>query len=131
MRLWTQAIHMGKYVARSVVSAITGDECELDFAFMHFMHATHFFGFRTALLGLYNGQGLVENETEYLMRITPNDEFVKIVVYKNKVRGAILLYRDDCELTEVLENLICNEINIEEIKDFLLDPGVDIADYFD
>lgn len=39
---------------------------------------------RTALLGLYNGQGLVENETEYLMRITPNDEFVKIVVYKNK-----------------------------------------------
>ena len=49
MRLWTQAIHMGKYVARSVVSAITGDECELDFAFMHFMHATHFFGFRKVI----------------------------------------------------------------------------------
>ena len=45
------------------------------------------------------------------------------------VRGAILLYRDDCELTEVLENLICNEINIEEIKLGFLFPCRNLPDF--
>ena len=48
-----------------------------------------------------------------------------------RVRGATLIYRDECELTEVVENLISNEINIHNIKDSLLDPNIDIADYFD
>jgi len=47
------------------------------------------------------------------------------------VRGAILIYRDDCELIEVVENLLSNEINIGEVKEKLLDPTIDIADYFD
>ena len=47
-------------------------------------HCTHFFGFRTALLGLYNGQGLRPEETEYLMRVTPNDEYIKVVIFQNK-----------------------------------------------
>ena len=33
--------------------------------------------------------------------------------------------------TLALENLISNEINIGELKDGLLDPEIDIADYFD
>jgi len=33
--------------------------------------------------------------------------------------------------TQFLENLISNEINIGELKDGLLDPQIDIADYFD
>ena len=84
MRLWTQAIHMGKYVARCVANHIAEEETDLDFVFMNFSHCTHFFGFRTVLLGLYNGQSLPDNETEYLLRITPNDEYIKIVVYQNK-----------------------------------------------
>ena len=47
------------------------------------------------------------------------------------MRGAILIYRDDCELIEVVENLLSNEINIGEVKEKLLDPTIDIADYFD
>lgn len=85
MRLWTQAIHMGKYVARCVANNIADELVDLDFVFMNFSHCTHFFGFRTVLLGLYNGQTLPECNTEYLMRITPNDEYIKIVVYENKV----------------------------------------------
>jgi hypothetical protein len=87
MRLWTQAIHMGKYVARCVASDILNESTYLDFCFMNFAHCTRFFGFRTVLLGLYNGQNLPEEETEYLLRITPNDEYIKIIVHEDKGTG--------------------------------------------
>ena len=76
---------MGKYAARCVANNIADELIDLDFVFMNFSHCTHFFGFRTVLLGLYNGQSLPDSDTEYLMRITPNDEYIKIVVYENKV----------------------------------------------
>ena len=34
---------------------------------------------------------------------TKGDEFIKVVIYEDRVRGAILIYKDDCELLEVIE----------------------------
>jgi small subunit ribosomal protein S18b len=54
---------------------------------------------------------------------------VKVIVYKGKVIGALLLGETDLE--EVMENLILNELDVSNIGIDLLDPDVDIEDYFD
>ena len=68
-----------------------------------------------------------------LLRVTPGEEFVQVVVVGGRVVGALLL--GDTGLEETLENLICNGTDVrvaggEEILD-LLNPEVDIEDYFD
>ncbi|CAG5104904.1 Oidioi.mRNA.OKI2018_I69.chr1.g1656.t1.cds [Oikopleura dioica] len=68
MRLWTQAIQMGKYAARCLVSHLDEQEALLDFCFTTFTHCTSFFGFRTALLGLYNAQTLPQRQVEIIFR---------------------------------------------------------------
>jgi len=83
------------------------------------------------LLGLFNGQGLVDSECEYLMRITEDEEYIKVIVHHDKVRGACLIFRESCELEEVLENLISNQLPLGDLKAHLLDPNVDVGDYFD
>ena len=35
---------------------------------------------------------------------TKGAEFIKVVIYEDRVRGAILIYKEDCELLEVIEN---------------------------
>jgi hypothetical protein len=60
---------MGKYAARCVVSDLAGEENEmLDFCFTTFTHVTSFFGYRTALLGLYNAQSLPTRGVEIILR---------------------------------------------------------------
>ena len=43
--------------------------------------------------------------------------------------GAILIGETDLE--ETFENLILNQLDLTDLKDDLLDPGIDIDDYFD
>ena len=43
--------------------------------------------------------------------------------------GAILIGETDLE--ETFENLILNQIDLTNLKDHLLEPGIDIEDYFD
>jgi len=59
MRLWNQARQQAIYAARAMAGQI--DSLEADdgrVAFELFGHVTRFLGFKVALLGLYNGQGL-------------------------------------------------------------------------
>ncbi|KAJ0403772.1 hypothetical protein P43SY_006315 [Pythium insidiosum] len=56
MRLWSQARAMGRRAAQAMLHAV-GDEGGLEWEM--FAHATHFFGFRVVLLGIYNS-GSVE-----------------------------------------------------------------------
>lgn len=62
-------------------------------------------------------------------RITENEEFVKILTKNHRICGAILIGETDLE--ETLENLILNGTNIEQIEEDLLNPTVDLEDYFD
>ena len=62
-----------------------------------------------------------------LVRVTRGVEYIKIVLLGGRVVGALLI--GDTDLEETFENLICNEILVGDMN--LLDPTVDIEDFFD
>jgi len=129
MRLWTQARQMGAMAGKAMASALINDNSiTQDFCFELFGHVTNLYGFQLVLLGRYNGQGLGKNY-EALLRITPDDEYIKFVLVDGKLKGAILI--GDTGLEETCENLILNQLDLSSYKEDLLDPNIDIEDYFD
>ncbi|XP_076445776.1 pyridine nucleotide-disulfide oxidoreductase domain-containing protein 1-like [Babylonia areolata] len=127
-RLWTQARQMGSYAARSMVAATKGESITLDICFELFAHVTKLFGYKVVLIGLFNAQGL-GTDYELLLRVTKGEEFVKVVLHNGRLVGAILIGETDLE--ETFENLALNQIDLTPLKDHLLDPAVDIDDFFD
>ncbi|VIO93306.1 Pyridine nucleotide-disulphide oxidoreductase family protein [Brugia malayi] len=125
MRLWTQARQMGAYCGRAMV---LGDAISLDFCFEMFTHVTSFFGFKVIFLGRFNGEG-VEKPFRILLRITKDTEYVKLIVANGRIQGAVLVGETDLE--ETIENLILNQIDISQVEEGLLDPDIEVADYFD
>jgi pyridine nucleotide-disulfide oxidoreductase domain-containing protein 1 len=71
----------------------------------------------------------VRRDLEVWTRITPNEEYVKLIVHHGRVIGALLI--GDTDLEEVCENLILNELDVRRYGMDLLDPDIDIEDYFD
>ena len=69
------------------------------------------------------------SDVEILTRITPGDEYIKVVVVGGKVKGAMLV--GDTDLQETFENLILNQLDVSRYGIALLDPDFDIEDYFD
>lgn len=129
MRLWTQARQMGMYAAKCMHSTYVNIPLLQDFSFELFTHVTSFFGFKVILLGLYNAQGLDKKECELLVRVTNGKEFVKLVLKDGRVVGAVLI--GDTDLEEMCENLILNKFDVSDVMDDLLDPNIDVDDYFD
>lgn len=128
MRLWTQAHQMGRYAAKSMFSSLVKDEFLQDFCFELFTHVTNFFGYKVVLLGLYNGQKLEKNY-EILLRMTRGQEYVKLVMKNGRMQGAVLIGETDLE--EMCENLILNKLDLTVYGQDLLNPDIDIEDYFD
>lgn len=56
-------------------------------------------------------------------------EYVKLVVSEGRIHGAVLIGETDLE--ETIENLILNQLDVTLYKDQLLDPNIDIEDFFD
>lgn len=71
----------------------------------------------------------IHTETEIWVRVTPQQEYIKLVVHRGKIVGALLI--GDTDLEEVFENLILNALDVSGIGIGLLNPDIDIADYFD
>eukprot|EP01038_Epipyxis_sp_PR26KG_P011956 gene11956-16004_t len=69
------------------------------------------------------------NETEIWIRMTSDSEYIKLIVHKNRIIGAILIGNTDLE--EMIENLILNRLDVSNYGIGLLDPAIDISDYFD
>lgn len=128
MRLWTQAHQMGRYVAKCMISDLKNEEFYQDFCFELFTHVTRFFGYKVVLLGLYNGQKL-DNNYEILLRVTKGKEYVKVILRDGKMQGAVLI--GDTDLEEMCENLILNQLDLSIYGEDLLNPDIDIEDYFD
>lgn len=64
------------------------------------------------------------------LRCKKGVEFIKIVMVDGRLQGAILI--GETGLEETFENLILNQLDLSEIGGAnLLDPDVDIEDYFD
>lgn len=128
LRLWTQARQMAAMAAKSMHARTTNQEVLQDFCFELFTHCTTLFGYRVVLLGKYNGQGL-GTDYEILLRTTPNLEYVKFVLQNGRLQGAILIGETDLE--EMCENLILDQIDLSPFGDDILNPDIDIDDYFD
>ena len=56
-------------------------------------------------------------------------EYVKVVLKEGRMYGAILI--GDTDLEETFENLILNRMDLTPFKDDLLNPDIDIEDFFD
>lgn len=128
MRLWTQARQMGMYSAKVMAASLKNEEVLQDFCFELFTHVTKFFGYNVVLLGLYNGQTL-NNDYELLLRMTRNVEYIKLVMKNGRLQGAVLIGETDLE--EMCENLILDQLDLTEFGEDLLNPDIDIEDYFD
>ncbi|KAG7175640.1 Pyridine nucleotide-disulfide oxidoreductase domain-containing protein 1-like [Homarus americanus] len=128
MRLWTQARQMGSYAAKCMWSSLAKEEIYMDFCFELFSHATKFFGYKVILLGLFNGQRL-EGKYEILLRYTKGMEYIKCVMVDGRMQGAVLIGETNME--ETFENLILNQMDLSVYGEDLLNPDVDIEDYFD
>ena len=134
MRLWTQARQMGMFAAKCMThhSASGGDDLPTDVCFDVFSHVTEMFGRKLVLLGRYNMQGLSGEEVkdcEMLLRMTKNEEYVKVVLKRGRMLGCVLIGETDLE--ETFENLILNRTDLSYLGEELLNPDVDITDYFD
>ena len=70
------------------------------------------------------------NGVEILTRLTPGLEYIKIVVVDGKIKGAMLV-GEGTEMAETFENLILNQIDVSRYGADLLNPDIDIDDYFD
>jgi hypothetical protein len=138
MRLWTQARQFGLYTGKAMYLP----DCSLHCCFQLFSHSARFFGFKVVLLGLFNAQGLLHDplvnsdlplatsDLSYLLRISPErGEYIKCVLQDGRLQGAILV--GDTGLEETLENHILNQIDLTPFGDNLLNPDIDIEDYFD
>jgi hypothetical protein len=74
---------------------------------------------------LHSGGAKVEVWT----RVSPGVDYVKLVVRNGRIIGALLI--GDTDLEEVFENLIMNELDVSRYGIDILDPDIDIEDYFD
>ncbi|EDV26459.1 uncharacterized protein TRIADDRAFT_22271 [Trichoplax adhaerens] len=128
MRLWTQARQMGSYAAKCMVADTENDSISMDFCFELFAHVTKFFDYKVVLLGQYNAQKLGK-DYEILLRCTKDMEFIKVILHKGRMYGAIIIGETDLE--ETFENLILNQMDLSRFGESLLDPSIDIEDYFD
>uniref|UniRef100_A0A3Q3F5R4 Pyridine nucleotide-disulfide oxidoreductase domain-containing protein 1 n=1 Tax=Kryptolebias marmoratus TaxID=37003 RepID=A0A3Q3F5R4_KRYMA len=128
MRLWTQARQMGWHAGRCVAADVLSEPIELDFCFELFSHVTKFFNHKVVLLGRFNAQGL-GSDHELLVRCTKGREYVKVVLSRGRMVGAVLIGETDLE--ETFENLMLNRMDLTAYGEELLNPDVDIEDYFD
>jgi hypothetical protein len=71
----------------------------------------------------------VTNQVEIWTRVTHNEEYIKIIIKDGKVIGALLI--GDTNLEEVFENLILNQLDVSALGADILNPDIDIEDYFD
>uniref|UniRef100_A0A3B3TSM6 Pyridine nucleotide-disulfide oxidoreductase domain-containing protein 1 n=1 Tax=Poecilia latipinna TaxID=48699 RepID=A0A3B3TSM6_9TELE len=128
MGLWTQARQMGWYAGRCMAADVLSEPIDLDFCFELFSHVTKFFNYKVVLLGKFNAQGLGSNH-ELLVRCTKGQEYVKVVLSGGRMVGAVLIGETDLE--ETFENLILNQMDLTAYGEELLNPDIDIEDYFD
>jgi hypothetical protein len=89
------------------------------------------------LLGLYNGQKLVGaaphgdlvTYSRALGEGGPDASFVRVVLLRGRMQGAVLIGETDLE--ETFENLILDALDLSTYGPALLDPDVELDHVFD
>ncbi|GBF99943.1 hypothetical protein Rsub_12636 [Raphidocelis subcapitata] len=134
MRLWTQARLMGLWAAQ--VMAGRQEDSGLSFAFELFTHVTRFLGKKVVFVGLYNGQKLgtqprgdVVTYSRTLDAGGPGSTFVRVLLLRGRMQGAVLI--GDTDLEETFENLILDGLDVGGYGPALLDPNIELDHVFD
>lgn len=101
-----------------------------------FTHATRFLGKKVILLGLYNGQKLeavppadVITYSRVLAPASDDSSFVRVLLARGRVRGAVMIGETDLE--EAFENLILDGLDVGGYGPALLDPDIELDHVFD
>jgi hypothetical protein len=128
MRLWSQARAGGGFAGRCMADA---EDASLDATFELFTHCTRFLGLPVVLLGRFNGQGLLASEETTMYSRVDAEAFVRVLLVRGRLRGAVLIGDEACALAETFEQLILDELDVGSLGPHILDPDVDIEDYFD
>ncbi|CDF37338.1 unnamed protein product [Chondrus crispus] len=131
MRLWSQAQTAGRACAQSMARYLQGEPAAcLGLDFDVFAHATQFFNKKVVLLGRYNAQGVKD---DYRMVESGgergDDHYIRVVLVNGRVRGAILV--GEVDKAETFENLILDGLDVSQLEAELVDPSIDLEDYFD
>jgi hypothetical protein len=136
MRLWSQARSMGIRAAHCMLGV--QDHMASDLSFDLFTHVTTFLGKRVVLLGSFNGQGLEEGDdaasgiifySRIMGDIHGQRSFVRVALQGGRIKGAICI--GDTDLSETLENLIMDGLDVSDYGPDILDPAMDLDDVFD
>mmetsp|Transcript_9660 Transcript_9660/g.26138 ORF Transcript_9660/g.26138 Transcript_9660/m.26138 type:complete len:243 (+) Transcript_9660:264-992(+) len=137
MRLWTQARIMGIYAAHCMLGK--EEEFGSSFGLELFTHATRFFGLKVVLLGLYNGQRLDKEPSEdiqiYIRQLDGDGNrgdgpsFVRVLLLRGRMQGCVLI--GDTGYEEVFEHLILDGLDLSRYGPELLDPEIELEDFFD
>lgn len=97
---------------------------------------TRFLGKKVVLLGLYNGEKLQDEPAEDITlysRVqdegTPQATFVRVLLLRGKMQGAVLI--GDTDLEETFENLILDGLDLSSYGPQLLDPDIELDHVFD
>ena len=56
-------------------------------------------------------------------------EYIKVVMKDGRMHGAVLI--GDTDLEETFENLILNQMDLSAFGEDILNPNIDIEDFFD
>eukprot|EP00501_MAST-03F_sp_TOSAG23-6_P001796 GSMAST32.ASY1.ANO1.1874.1 assembled CDS len=127
MKLWSQARTAGSYAAQCMADQV--DCLEGGMRFELFSHVTSFFDRRVVLLA----SSSKDADIEVIFRITSSKEYIKVVFQYGRVVGAVLI--GDTGLEETIENLILDRLDVRSVFRgdcaALLDPRVDVEDFFD
>ena len=138
MRLWSQARLTGRRAGACMVD-INDADVQVDGNFELFTHSTRFFGQRVVLLGRYNAQGIdaATHELVSYSRVVPpapggdRGSFARVLLADGRMRGAVLVGDEACELCESFEHLILDALDLSTYGPHILDPDFDVEDYFD
>ena len=126
MRLWSQARDLGIYTGYCVSCALNGSSPEIYYPFSLFTHVTTLFGYKIILLGRFADR---VTGREILVRVRENQDYIEYILADDIVIGATLIGETDLE--EVVQHLILSKIPVTQFKNELLEPTLDLEDYFD
>lgn len=136
MRLWTQARIMGTYAAQCMYNATAAQDNRLEAGlnFELFTHVTRFYGKKVILLGLYNAQRLDAEPSRDIITYArsvegPDSTFVRVLLLRGRMQGAVLI--GDTDLEETFENLILAQLDLSTYGPDLLDPDAELDHIFD
>lgn len=134
-RIWGQAKIMGQRAAEIIyhnnLSALLN---EIPMHFEIFSHFMRIFNLKIIMLGLYNLKNNPDKSLDVLLRMEKSkSEYIRCILKNDKMIGAIMIGKNEetFELAETFENLILNQTNLSTFKDNILNPDLDIVDYFD